>query len=103
MTKPQITSQISLGNIIQIALILLGAAGAYWTIEHRTETTRLGMEKNAEVLVQYELRLRTLENKDAADSEQLRTLHRDITELKQGQRETNALLRQLIQRGPVEQ
>lgn len=102
MPKPEITAQISLGNIIQIALIIIGAAGAYYTIEHRTEIARLGMEKNAAVLVQYELRIRTLENKDAADSEQLRTLQRDITELKQGQGETNALLRQLLQRGRLD-
>lgn len=102
MTKPQITPQISLGNIIHIAIILVAVVGAYFAINHRTETTQAAVLKNAEVLVQYELRLRALENKDAADSEQLRTLQRDITELKQGQRETNALLRQLLQRGALE-
>jgi uncharacterized coiled-coil protein SlyX len=102
MTKPQITSQISLGNIIQIALILAGLTGAWFTMGHRTEATAAGMAKNAADLVQIEVRVRALETRAAADTEQLRTLQRDISELKQGQRETNGLLRQLLQRGALE-
>lgn len=63
----------------------------------------LAAQKNAAELAQVELRVRSLETKNAADSEQLRTLQRDIADLKQGQRETNGLLRQLLQRGSLDQ
>lgn len=102
MTKPQITSHISLGNIIQIALIVVGLAGAWFTMEHRTEAAAAGLNKNSVELSQIEVRVRALETRAAADTEQLRTLQRDISELKQGQRETNGLLRQLLQRGSLE-
>lgn len=69
MTKPQITSQISLGNIIQIALILAGLTGAWFTMGHRTEVTAAGMAKNASQIVENERRIRALETSQARSEE----------------------------------
>lgn len=101
--KPQWSPQISLGNVIQICILLVGLAGAWFAMDQRTNTAQLAAQKNAAELAQVELRVRSLETKNAADSEQLRTLQRDIADLKQGQRETNGLLRQLLQRGSLDQ
>lgn len=100
--KPQWSPQISLGNIIQIGLLLVGLVAAWITMEQRTDAAEAASKQNAAELVQIELRIRALETTNAADAEQLRSLQRDIAELKQGQRETNGLLRQLLQRGSLE-
>jgi len=65
MTKPQLTSQISLGNIIQIALILAGLIGAWITMGHKIEASARGVSNNATAIADHELRLRTLENGEA--------------------------------------
>lgn len=69
MTKPQITSQISLGNIIQIALILAGLTGAWFTMGHRTEATAVSAAENAAAIVENERRIRTLETSQARSEE----------------------------------
>lgn len=102
MTRPQFTWQISLGNALQLLSIAIIGIGAWYAMGHRAETAAVGVAQNAADLVQIELRVRSLETRAAADTEQLRTLQRDISELKQGQRETNGLLRQLLQRGALE-
>lgn len=102
MTRPQFTWQISLGNALQLLTIAIIGLGAWYAMSHQADTAAKGVTKNAADLVQIEVRVRALETRAAADSEQLRTLQRDISELKQGQRETNGLLRQLLQRGALE-
>lgn len=102
MTKPTLNGQISLGNVIQLAVLVFAIVGGWVTIEQRSAAAVLSASENKEELVKFELRIRTLENKDARDSEQLRTLQRDIGELKTGQKETNGLLRQLLQRRVID-
>lgn len=69
MTKPQLTSQISLGNIIQITLILAGLTGAWFTMGHRTEASALGVSNNAAEIAEHDRRLRTLETSQARSEE----------------------------------
>ena len=102
MTKPTLNGQISLGNVIQLVVLVVAIVGGWVTIEQRSEAAVLAATQNKAELVEFELRIRTLENKDARDSEQLRTLQRDIGELKTGQKETNGLLRQLLQRRVID-
>jgi len=65
VTKPELTSQISLGNIIQITVILGGMTGAWFTMGHRIEATVQGVSNNAAVIAEHDLRLRVLENNEA--------------------------------------
>lgn len=102
MTKPTLNSQISLGNVIQLVVLLVTILAGWFTIDQQSKSAAEAASENKDGLVKIEVRLRLLENKDAKDSEQLRTLQRDIAELKNGQKETNGLLRQLLQRGSTD-
>jgi hypothetical protein len=102
MTKPTLNSQISLGNVIQLVVLLVTILAGWFTIDQQSKSAAEAASENKDGLVKIEVRLRLLENKDAKDSEQLRTLQRDIAELKSGQKETNGLLRQLLQRGSTD-
>ena len=102
MTRPTISNQISIGNIIQIGAFVVAVVAAYYAIQYQAETASIAASKNTEQIASLEGRIRDLENRSARDSEQLRTLQRDIQEIKEGQREINSLLRQLPQRGAID-
>ena len=101
MAKPTISSQISLGAIIQIFVLVVTAFGFWFALKHQTETAASVAGSNTAQITLLETRVRVLETTSARDSEQLRTLQRDISEIKDGQREINRLLRQLMQRGSL--
>ena len=101
MTKPQISNQISLGNVIQILILLVGLAGAYYTLKATSDTASVAAVKNADGLEKLADRVQVLETRDAVNGEQISVLRRDIEEIKNGQRETNNLMRQLLQHGVI--
>lgn len=102
MTKPTVTSQISLGNIIQIGVLLVGLVAGWFTMRNEVDAALNASGNNSAEISEMSERIRALETRSARDSEQLNTLRRDIGELKTGQREINGLLRQLLQRGAID-
>lgn len=101
MTLPTFNSQISLGNMIHIAVLLAAIAGGWFTLENKVSFAETRVTANQQALRDMQDRVRVLENKDAGDTEQLRTLQRDIAEIKEGQRELQRLIRQLLQRNAI--
>lgn len=102
MTRPTINNQISLGNIIQFGALVAAIVTGWFAMQYQSEANSALAGKNSQEITLLETRIRQLENRSARDSEQLRTLQRDIGEIKDGQREINGLLRQLLQRGTID-
>ena len=102
MTKPILNNQISYGNILQLGLLLVALVGGWFTVRQQSEVAASAATSNTAQIVALEGRIRSLETRSARDSEQLRTLQRDIGEIKDGQREINGLLRQILQRGRID-
>ena len=100
MTKPTFTTNISAGNIIQILVLIVSLTAGWFAMKNETSAAISKAVANAAELSDIDARVRVLERSDAQDSEQLRTFRRDIEEIKQGQRDMNNLLRQLLQRAP---
>lgn len=89
MTRPSFTSQISLGNVLQIIGMLAVVIAAFITL-------RADSQQQRKILEDHEGRLRLVENSATRQDEKLETVARDVSDIKIEQRATNALLRQLI-------
>lgn len=84
-TRPRFTDQISLGNVIQIGVILAAAVAAFVTFKSETEqnarewreaaTERSIIEREAaEERGKFDVRLRTLENQQARADERFSSI-----------------------------
>ncbi|MEM9700235.1 MAG: hypothetical protein AAF943_15760 [Pseudomonadota bacterium] len=97
MTRPIFNSQISLGNIIQLGLLLVAVVGGWFTLRAQTDMAARDVAANVVTIRDLNLRVRALETQSAGQNAQLSALQRDIGEIKDGQKEINALLRQILQ------
>ena len=107
MTKPTISNNISLGNLIQIGALLVAGAAAWYGLKATSDTAAVAASENAlaiedlrdRVIPRVADRVQSLETSYAVNGEQIRVLRRDIEEIKNGQREMNGLLREILNRG----
>lgn len=98
MPRPSFTSSISLGNVIQVLLLIVGLTGGYFAIKHESATAFDLATKTASSLQRVEGRVTQLEIGAASDNAQLKHLQDDLKEIKDGQRELNNLIRELLRR-----
>ncbi|MGH1447442.1 MAG: hypothetical protein ACRBBO_15515 [Cognatishimia sp.] len=96
MTKPKMTADISLGQVIQITVLLVGMVAAFLTVQHTGAATAELAEKNRVSVVHLTTRIVALEKNDALNDQRLKVLNRDLAEIKSEVSETNNLLRQWI-------
>ncbi|MBR9764412.1 MAG: hypothetical protein GYB53_13020 [Rhodobacteraceae bacterium] len=79
--KPEFTPTISFGNLVQIVLILLGGAGAFYAMRAQTETNASEIARSAVELKEaraeqnrLEARVRALENEQARADERFSSI-----------------------------
>ena len=89
MTSPKFSSQISLGNIIQVAILLVALAGG-WAL------TQSSVAGNTDRLTDHETRLRTLEQASSTMGADFRAMREALNDIKTQQQDNNRLLRQLL-------
>jgi hypothetical protein len=92
MTSPRFNTQISLGNIIQIALLLIAVAGGYVSLQD-------AVADGETVQRDHEARIRSLENASVRQGADFRAMNQTLRDIKDQQAENNRLLRQLLSRG----
>ncbi len=96
MTNPTYKDQISLENIIQIIVLVVAMSGAFMFVRHQGGATANETKNISVKLSQLKDRVRGLEVRSASDIAHMEAVRRDISEIKTSQRESNALLRQLL-------
>lgn len=74
MTKPSFTSQISLGNIIQIGIIIAGLAAGYATFDARSEANNKAIVDIITDIDGFENRIRSLEQGAARSDERMSSI-----------------------------
>jgi len=90
MTAPKYTPQISLGNIIQVVVLLLALSGGWFVMQ-------TSVQNNTGVLKDHETRLRDLERTTNTQGADFRAIKETLSEVKAQQFEMNRLLRQIVQ------
>jgi hypothetical protein len=95
MGAPRFENVLSMGNIIQIGVILFAMAIAWGDARGDITMLKNGQNDSIQQRAQIEIRLRAMEIATSRSDERIDNLLRSMDELKQVQRETNALLRQM--------
>lgn len=67
--KPVFQKQISLGNVIQIAVLLVGMSGAWFVMDNRSTNNADQITQTRVLVTALEVRLRTVENTQARSDE----------------------------------
>jgi hypothetical protein len=96
MTKPEFTMQINLGTLIPIGLALIGLASWTGSLGTQVETLSHRVELLDKTIDAYEVRLRALETVQSGTNVRLDSITDSIVELREAQRETNSLLRDML-------
>ena len=96
MTAPKFTDNISLGNIIQVAVLLVAVSASFLFVQFQSAATAEEAKKVVVEMNKLELRVRSLEVHEATGTERLQSVQRDVREIKQGLNENNSILRQLL-------
>jgi hypothetical protein len=91
MTSPRFNTQISLGNIIQIALLIIAVAGGYVSLQD-------AVADGETVQRDHEVRIRNLENASVRQGADFRAMNQTLRDIKDQQSENNRLLRQILSR-----
>lgn len=89
MSPPKFTSQISLGNIIQGALLIVGCASAFAVLQAKSG-------ENERRIIEIERRVVNVEQSAVSLAVATATITANIEEIKRQQRENNELLRELL-------
>ncbi|MBR9766624.1 MAG: hypothetical protein GYB53_24695 [Rhodobacteraceae bacterium] len=79
--RPEFTSTISFGNVVQIVLIVLGGAGAFYALRTQTETNSVEIARSVVELkearaeqTRLEARVRALESEQARADERFSSI-----------------------------
>ncbi|OWJ80415.1 hypothetical protein CDV49_01065 [Haematobacter genomosp. 1] len=91
---------ISVGNIISWLVVIVGVGTAWGAMTVRTDETRTDVLDIRSELIAVRTAVNKLEISDARNGERYESLSKSMTDVKNEQRETNALLRQFIQPRP---
>lgn len=95
MTAPRFENVLSIGNILQIIVILVAMAIAWGDAKSDIDALKASQAALAEASTQREIRLRSMEISASRADERIENVLRSMDELKAAQRETNNLLREL--------
>lgn len=102
MTTPRFNNTFSLGNVIQIIILIVGIAGGWFTLKAdvsslRTEQQRLAAE-TSDTFKDHERRMRDVERITTTQSADFRAMNSTLRDIKAQQQENNRLLRQILSR-----
>lgn len=81
MTKPTFQWQLSLGNVIQIAMLLVAGAVGWTTFDARIGANEKAIDTTAKDVVQMEARLRVQETNAARSDERLASIFNLLTRM----------------------
>ena len=95
MGAPRFENVLSIGNIIQIVVILVAMVIAWNDASNEIKNLKDGQSNSVEHRTQMDARIRAMEMTSARSDERITNLLRSMEEIKQAQRETNALLRRI--------
>lgn len=79
--RPLFTKEISFGQVIQIAVLLIGLGGAYTMLKQQAEANAAAVSVINTELTAMELRLRTLENQTARADERYNSIINYLTRI----------------------
>lgn len=91
MPSLKFNPQISLGNIIQISLLLIASVAGYVSLQDAVSDGEV-------VQKDHETRIRHLENASTRQGADFRAMTTALQDIKSQQQENNSLLRQLLSR-----
>lgn len=95
MGAPRFENVLSIGNIIQIIVILVAMVVAWSDARNEIGNIKAAQVSSIEHRAQMDARIRAMEMGAARSDERIENLLRSMDELKLAQRETNALLRRI--------
>jgi hypothetical protein len=95
MTAPRFENVLSIGNIIQIIVILVAMVIAWGDARNEIDVLKSAQAESLNHRAQLDARLRAMEMSSARSDERIDNLLRSMEEVKLAQRETNALLRRI--------
>lgn len=96
MTKPEYKSQISLGNVIQVGMLVVALAGSWAFMQSTTSNNADEIDRLGEDVAEIEVRVRSVELSSQGGKASSEALAQAMERIERTQRENNALIRQLL-------
>lgn len=81
MARPSFSPMISLGNVIQVVLLLLTVAGAWFTLDNRVSNNALSIEKMGGDHQDYSNRIRSIEKEQVRSDERFSSILQSMSRI----------------------